>query len=456
MNKQPLKAHQSFYVRQYMPLSEEICGAKCGAGMAALSDRAARNIEPGVTLREGTVKGLTLIGGSRKGEGKWNLRFQIKGRRRDMGLGAFPDVGVAAARLAGMAARAEIARGIDPIAAREARNKANRPIPTFREIAAGVISEKQANTKNEKVRYQIARHLGPDYSGPLLDRPVNEITTMDVAAVLWPIWRTKPEVARKLRPAISDVFKAARVRLRDQHGITFDNPAAWDDLKALGFESPKALSKGHYPSLPYQRMPEFMAALRERETITARMLEFLILTNVRTSTVIDAEWREIDLDAALWIVPLEHLKDEEWRKEPFRIPLSQRALEILRQMDAARVSQYVFPNAGGKSFSDMAMLALIKRMNRGETKWIDPTQNRRIVVHGFRASFKTWGKETAHFPDSFVEEAMGHAVGSAVERAYSRTDLLKQRQSLMQAWANHCEPKAGNILNFSKSGGQSA
>lgn len=425
--------------------------------MAALKDRAARNIEPGETLKDGEVKGLTLIGGSRKGEGKWNLRFQLNGKRRDMGLGSFPDVGVAAARLAGMAARAEIAQGIDPIGSREAARKAARPVPTFAEVAREVIAEAQARTANEKVKYQIERHLGPAYCKPLIDRPVNEITTVDVAAVLRPVWRTKPEVARKLYPAIRRVFEAARIRLRDEHGITFANPALWADLKAMGFEAPQQLTRGRHPSLPYQQMPEFMAALREREAVAARMLEILILTNVRSGAARAATFDQFDLEAGVWSIPVANLKDKKTRKEPFRVPLSPRALEILKEMQAARVSQFVFPSPTGKAFSDMATVILLKRMNSGEVKWTDPTDGRAIVAHGFRATFRTWAEEAVAFPHHTIEEAMGHVVGGAVERAYRRTDVLEQRRKLMAAWANHCEPSAGgNVLKFTKSGGAPA
>lgn len=422
--------------------------------MVALSDRAARNIEPGATLKEGTVTGLTLIGGARKGEGKWNLRFQLNGRRRDMGLGNFPAVGVAAARLAGMNARAEIAQGVDPIDARDARRKTGRPIPTFGEIAKGVIEEAQARTKNATVAYQIARHLGPVYSGPLLDRPVNEITVLDVAAVLRAVWRTKPEVARKLHPAIRRVFEAARIILKAEHGIVIDNPARWDDLKALGFEAPKKHSRGPFPSLPYARMPEFMAALRESDCMSARALEFDILTNARTGSTLKAEWREIDLDAALWIVPIRNLKDEKHRKEPFRIPLSPRAVAILREMEKAKVSEYVFPNADGKPLNPSAMLAHIRCMDPGGTNWIDPDRNKPITVHGFRASFRTWAQEAVRFQHHTIEIAMGHVAGTAVERVYNRTDALDQRRELMTAWAAHCEPKSGeNVVAFKRSGG---
>ena len=289
---------------------------------------------------------------------------------------------------------------------------------------------------------------------PLLERPVHEITTVDVAAVLRPVWRTKPEVARKLYPAIRRVFEHARVLLRDEHGIVMpDNPARWADLKAMGFETPAKLTKGSHPSLPYNQMPAFMADLRARDAVAARALEFLILTNVRTDAVLKAAWDEFDLDQALWTVPLANLKDRKHRKEGFRVPLVARAVEIVRQMQAGRVSRFVFPGqARGKPLSNMALLTLLKRMNSGaDKKWIDPASGRQITAHGFRATFRTWAEEVATFPHAVIEQAMGHQVGTQVERAYRRTDVLDKRRQLMHTWAQYCEPKsASNVLQLTR------
>lgn len=417
--------------------------------MGKLTDRAVKAAETG---RHGDGDGLWLVvapAGSRK----WVLRYQLAGKRRDMGLGAYPETPLTVARMAALAARSLIAQGVDPLTAREHARKAGRPIPTFGEIAKTVTAEAKARTTNAKVAYQWERHLGAAYCGPLLARPVNEITTTDVAAVLKPVWRTKPEVARKLYPAIRRVFEAARIVLRDKHGIGMENPARWDDLKALGFDSPQQLSRGRHPSLPYEQMPQFMAALREREALAARLLEFLILTNVRTSTALTAEWKELDLEAAVWTVPVVKLKDKRHRRDPFRIPLSARAVEILRQLEMGRSGRFVFSSATNKPLSNMAMLVLLKRLNHGEMKWIDPASDGKPVVpHGFRATFRTWCEDVARVPHTIVEEAMGHAVGTAVERAYRRTDVLEQRRALMQQWAAHCEPlPKANILKFGRS-----
>jgi integrase len=408
--------------------------------MGQLTERGAQTAKPG---RHGDGDGLHLVV-SETGRKKWVLRYQVSGVRKDKGLGSYPDVGLRDARTKAAEHRALIGKGIDPIEAERAAKKAARPVPTFEAVAQLVIADAQKRSANAKVRYQWERHLGPAYCGALLARPVHEITTLDVAAVLRPIWRTKPEVARKLYPAVRRVFERARILLRDEHGIAMpDNPARWDDLKAMGFEAPAQLSRGRHPSLPHVQMPKFVAALHTREAVAASALEFLILTNVRTDAVLKAQWKELDLDEAVWTVPLASLKDRKHRKEPFRVPLSARAIEIARAMEKGRVSSFVFPgHVRNKPLSNMALLTLIRRMNAGESKaWIDPSSGKPITAHGFRATFRTWAEEVATFPHAVVEQAMGHQVGGQVERAYRRTDVLVQRRKLMDAWAAYCEPK---------------
>ena len=408
--------------------------------MARLTERGVQTAKSG---RHSDGGGLHLVV-SETGRKKWVLRYQMNGVRRDRGLGSYPDVGLKEARSRAGADRALIIKGVDPIEARRSARKALKPVPTFGEIAQLVIADAQNKSTNAKVRYQWDRHLGDVYSGPLLARPVHEITTVEVAAVLRPVWRAKPEVARKLYPAIRRVFERARVLLRDERGIAMpDNPALWADLKAMGFDTPAQLSKGRHPSLPYTQMPEFIADLRAREAIAARALEFLILTNVRTDAVLKATWDQFDHDQAVWTVPLVNLKDRKHRAEGFRVPLTARAVEIVRQMRHGQVSRYVFPGqASGKPMSNMALLTLLKRMNSGEKKWLDPASSRPITAHGFRATFRTWAEEVATVPHAVIEQAMGHQVGTQVERAYRRTDVLDKRRALMETWAQWCEPNA--------------
>jgi integrase len=406
-----------------------------------------RTIQTAKVGRLGDGDGLFLVV-SKSGRKKWVLRYQVGGRRKDKGLGRYPDVGLKDARMKAAEDRSLIAKGVDPIEARRLSRKAARPVPTFGHIADFVVADAQRRSMSAKVRSDWERYLGPAYCGPLLERPVSEITTVEVAALLRPVWRLKPEAARKLYPAIRQVFERARIILRDEHGLAMpDNPARWADLKAMGFEAPAKLSRGRHPSLPYAEIPSFIAALRTREAIAARALEFLILTNVRTDAVLKASWRDIDLDAAVWTVPLASLKDRKHRSEGFRVPLATRAVAILHEMERGRSSAYVFPGRGsGGPLSNMAFLTLLKRMNVGNAKWIDPARGRPITAHGFRATFKTWAEEVATFPHAVVEQAMGHQVGNEVERAYRRTDLLEQRRRVMDAWAGHCEPRAGETV----------
>jgi integrase len=172
----------------------------------------------------------------------------------------------------------------------------------------------------------------------------------------------------------------------------------------------------------------------------------LILTNVRMDVVLRATWDQFDLDVALWTVPLESLKDRVHRTEPFRVPLSPRAVEIVREMEEARLSDHVFPGMGGGRLSNMSLLTLLNRLNSGARKWLDK-DGRPITAHGFRATFKTWVEEVATVPHVVVEQAMGHQVGSKVERAYRRTDLLEKRRELVNAWANCCEPREATDNN---------
>jgi integrase len=418
--------------------------------MGQLTERGVQTAKPG---RHGDGDGLHLVV-SEAGRKKWVLRYQVAGVRKDKGLGSYPAVGLKDARTKAAEHRARLGKGIDPIEAERAARKAARPVPTFEAVAELVIADAQKKSVNAKVRYQWERHLGAAYCAPLLARPVHEITTLDVAAVLRPIWRTKPEVARKLYPAVRRVFERARIILRDEHGVAMpDNPARWDDLKAMGFEAPAQLSRGRHPSLPHVQMQKFIAALRAREAVAASALEFLILTNARTDAVLKAQWKELDLDEAVWTVPLASLKDRKHRKEPFRVPLSARAVEIVKGMEKGRVSSFVFPgHVRNKPLSNMALLTLLRRMNAGDSKaWTDASNVNPITAHGFRATFRTWAEEVATFPHAVVEQAMGHQVGGQVERAYRRTDVLEKRRKLMDAWAAYCEPKtASNVVRLAR------
>jgi integrase len=215
-----------------------------------------------------------------------------------------------------------------------------------------------------------------------------------------------------------------------------------EDLRDRGFERISKLSRGRQAALDYQQAPGFLAALRQRQGIAARALEVTLLTGLRTGEVIGARWAEIDLERKTWVIPPERLKDRKTRTEPHRVPLSPPVVAILKTLP--RLGEFVFAGLKpGKSLSNMAMLSLLKDMNRdesGEPRWVDPKSNRWITPHGLRATFRTWGEDVG-FPRDLLEESLGHQVGTAVERAYRRTDGFDRRRTIMQAWANFCSGK---------------
>jgi len=167
--------------------------------------------------------------------------------------------------------------------------------------------------------------------------------------------------------------------------------------------------------------------------IAARALEFLILTAARTGEIIGAQWDEIDLSEKLWVVPEARMK----AGREHRVPLSGAALTILKQMNAIREGDFVFPGGKkGKPLSNMAMLAVLKRMGR-----------RDLSAHGFRSTFRDWAAEQTNFPREVVEMALAHPIESKVEAAYRRGDLFRKRRQLMEAWARFCgSPKEGGEI----------
>ena len=246
------------------------------------------------------------------------------------------------------------------------------------------------------------------------------------------------------------VFDYARVHLRDRHGIlTHGNPADWRDLRDRGFERITKLTRGRQAALAYVQVPEFLKAIRARQGLAARALEVTLLTGLRTGEVIGANWAEIDLERRIWVIPVERLKDRRTRTEPHRVPLSREVVEIFEGLP--RLGDHVFAGARtSKPLSNMAMLSALKDLNRkpsGQPIWVDPKSGRPITPHGLRATFRTWG-EDAGFARELLEEALGHQIGTVVERAYRRTDSFERRRAVMQAWADFCfgEPAAAKVI----------
>ena len=264
------------------------------------------------------------------------------------------------------------------------------------------------------------------YAYPIIGAlPVQSVDTGLVLKVLEPIWTAKPETASRLRGRLESILDFAKVRgYRDG-----ENPARWrGHLDKLLAPRSKVRQVEHHAALPYAELAAFLASLREQEGIAPRALELLILTAARTGEVIGARWNEINLLDKTWVVPAGRMKAH----REHRVPLSPRALDILKDMHGLRSSDdpdaFVFPGRKPKTpLSNMAFLMLLRRMGRGA-----------LTTHGFRATFKTWASERTSFQNEIVEASLAHTIGGKVEQAYMRGDMFEKRRRLMQAWATYC------------------
>jgi integrase len=366
------------------------------------------------------------------GARRWLFIYRWEGRQREMGLGSASDVTLAKAREKAAAARALLADNIDPLAAKAAKSL----VPTFGEFSDEILASLLPGFSNAKHRQQWAMTLRT-YAAPLRAKPVDTIVTQDVVDTLRPIWTTVPETADRTRQRIERILDAAEASGHRPGGLR--NPASWKgNLKHL-LPARRKLSRGHHAAMPYAAIPAFMAELRQREGISAWALEFAILTAARTSEVLLATWDEIDLDAQVWEVPADHMK----QRRPHRVPLSGRAMELLEQIKPYSSAGHIFSfGARGKAMSNMAMTMLVRGMTTHFMK--GPTGPRPATVHGFRSAFRDWAGTETEFPRELAEEALSHLVGNAVERAYRRGDALERRRVMMQAWCDYVEPAANN------------
>jgi integrase len=368
---------------------------------------------------------------------RWVFLFRWRGRLREMGLGSFNAVTLAKARERAAGARGQVADDIDPIEAK----RALQAIPTFGELADEFIRVKQAEWGNDKHKAQWAATL-ESYAAPLRSMRVDRIETADVLAVLKEVWTEKPETATRVRGRIERVLDAAKAK-----GFrSGENPARWRGHLDLMLPKRQKLTRGHHAALPFAEVADFVARLREREGMAALALEFAILTAGRSGEVRGAAWGEIDLKAKVWTVPAERMKAQ----REHRVPLSARALEILKQLRPLATGEpgcLVFTGTNSKGLSDAAFSALLMRME---------IEKGSVTPHGFRSSFRDWVGEVSTFPREVAEAALAHTVGDATELAYRRGDALEKRRKLMDAWAAFCEPKSkeANVVRLERRGEQ--
>lgn len=352
---------------------------------------------------------------SNSGARSWALIFTIKGARRELGLGKFDLVPLADARRRAQEAAQLRQQGLDPKLVWAAQKAPASPV-SFGELALEVIEDREEGWHNAKHRQQWENTLRT-YAKLIWDKPVAEINIEDVRKILRPIWMTKEETARRVRGRMQAVLDVAKVRkLRSG-----ENPAAWAGNLALMLATQRPGPKRHQPSMPHSEVAAFMAALRSREEVSARALEFTILTAGRTTEIREAVWDEFDLAAGVWRIPADRMKIA----RDHRVALSGAAQKVINGLDTKQ--SLLFPGQKpGKAISSMTMLQLMRRMNLGH-----------FTVHGFRSSFSTWAAEETDFSHELVEISLAHIVGSEVARAYQRSDILEKRFALMQAWADY-------------------
>jgi len=392
--------------------------------------------QPGMYADGGGLYLRVADGGSKQ----WIFRYVANGRLRDMGIGPCHTLTLAEARERATDARKLRLNNIDPIAHKRAQQGAaaaeSARAMTFRQCATGFIKDNEAKWTHPKHRQAWEMTL-TEYVYPKLgELPVGLIDTPLVLGVIKPLWARIPETAARVRGRIEAVLGWATV-----HGYrSGDNPARWQNHLAQALPArAKVAKKEHHAALPYTQVAEFMSKLRRDASIMARCLEFITLTACRLGEAQGALWPEIDFEARTWTIPAERMKADKEHK----VPLSNAAIALLKDMLAIRQSDYVFPGyKRGRPLGHNGLWKLAKQMAGAD-----------ITVHGLRSTFRDWAAERTAFPNEVVEMALAHAINSAVEAAYRRGDLFDKRRKLMDAWAAYCakvETDAGKVVALAR------
>jgi len=399
-----------------------------------------------VQVKRLTQPGFYAVGGvaglhlqvKRSGARSWILRATVAGKRRDIGLGGYPDVPLALAREGAREARSAIREGCDPVEERKARKRALKAAQakslTFSEAAVRCHQAKVPEFRSAKHQADWIRSINR-YADPIIgDLPVAELELSHILEVLKPIWEAKTETATRVRQRIESIIAWATV----SGYRSGENPARWKGNLEYTLPNPSKLRKTrHFPALPWHQVGEFVAELRRREGMAAKALEFLILTAARSGEVRLAVWDEIDLESALWTIPGERMK----AGRSHRVPLSKPAVAILKALPRFEGVPFVFASPRGGPLSDMSISAVCRRME------VD------AVPHGFRSSFKDWARSATRFPDEVSELALAHVSSDATRAAYARDELLPVRATLMADWAKFLEvaPAQADVVPINRS-----
>lgn len=380
------------------------------------------------------------------GRCSWFLRYQHLGRRRDFGLGPYPEVSLSKARQQRDMAQAQLRAGTDPkdardaAAAQEAARRAAElgaqaaTVHTFRSVSETFIEGQEQGWRNPKHRQQWRNTLR-DYAHPVIgDKPISEITTSDVVSILQPVWLEKNETAKRVQGRIERVLDYAKtVELRQG-----DNPARWrGHLDNILPKPGKVQRVRHQRALHWREAPGLVTQLHKSDAPAARALLLTLLCATRTTETLQAQWSEFDLEAGLWTIPGERMK----ASKPHRIPLPAAAMDVLRQQEVLSRNDWVFPSQHLRSSKPLSGMAMTKVLARNG--WLAHT-----TVHGLRSTFRDWVSERTNYPDRLAEVALAHQLSDRVQAAYNRTDQLEKRREMMEAWAQYLEAKPGNVVQL--------
>lgn len=399
--------------------------------MAALTGKLTKklveNLGPG---RHGDGGGLYLVVDP-SGARRWIVRVTVKGQRNkqggrlrtDFGLGGADVVTLAQARDRALEYRRMARQGLNP------RHNARQSVPTFAEVAEQVHIERLPTWKNAKHGQQWINTLRKYAFSKIGRMPVDAIGQPEVLMCLSPIWTEKHETARRLAQRMKVVLDVARSKgFRDG-----ENPViAIRDGKVLPQVKAKPV---HHKAMRWQDVPGFYAQLTDRNAMAAKALMFTCLTGSRTGEVLGMRWDEVDVDARLWTCPAQRMKTG----EDHRVPLTDEMLSIVGPLRAMQ-SEYVFEGQKRhKPLSNMAMLMLLRQMGVEG-----------VTVHGFRSTFRDWAAEVANAPREVAEMSLSHRIGSRVEQAYARSDLLEKRRTLLENWSNFVTGRQENVVPMRK------
>ena len=373
----------------------------------------------------GTVPGLGLTI-TTEGTRSWVLRVTYGGVRRKMGLGGYPAVTLALATDKARLIKAEIDKGVDPIQAKKI-NKSNliaerAKAKTFEECTRMFLATRTFNNiKHGKQWESTLKTYAYPHIGSLL---VGDIGITNIKAVLDPIWKKKTETASRVQGRIKSIIDYAIVSGYREKA----NPAVWDGFLDSIYQSPKKLKVvEHMDSMPYSKVYEFLQVLRKHESISAKSLEFLILTAVRSDSVRSATWDQINLKEKIWTVPRAYTKT---KKRDHAVPLSKHAIHLLESLETFKGTNLLFPSPSLKKMSDNTISKLMRDMRSNKEFKVA------AVPHGFRATFSTWRLEQTNYSQELGELSLMHEVGDSVYQAYQRSDGLEKRRAIMQDWSN--------------------